>query len=254
MEASALELAIVGGAGIVTGSVLILLGGAVQAHHATVTRRAQQAHDQRLASYRERVDAYDEVLTFFSRIRDEIDNVILEDKPWGEDVSGPQERARLDALMQVHGSDAFRQITREWRQVFDQTLYTLARWRWLDDPARNNADETASVRAQLEKDQAKLLGIVDRLQEQARRDVHSTAFEPTSGAMPTARPMRLLGTFMITAAVLLITAPAWRGLLPAITQVAAAHRDPVAFGLLVAGFVIVLGEGLLGRRRARQNE
>jgi hypothetical protein len=193
-------------------------------------------------------------LTFFSRTRDEIDNVILEDKPWDETVSEPGQRARLDALMQVHGSDTFRDIAREWRQVFDQALYTLARWRWLDDPAGNNADETANVRAQLEKDQAKLQGVMDRLQEQARRDVHTAVFEPASRDAPTTRPMKVLGTLMITAAVLLITAPAWHGFWPTIQRNVGAHRDLVAFGLLVTGFVMVLGGGLLTRRRVRESE
>jgi hypothetical protein len=254
VEASAFELAIVGGAGVLTGGVLTLVGGAVQAHHATVARRARQAHERRLASYQEQVDAYDEILSFFSRTRDEIDNVILEDKPWDETASEPGQRARLDALMQVHGSDAFRDIATEWRQVFDQALYTLARWRWLDDPANNNADETASVRAQLEKDQAKLLGVIDRLQEQARRDVHKVAFEPAARNAPTTRPMKVLGTLMITTAVLLVTAPAWQGLWPMIQRTISTNRDLLAFGLLVMGFVIVLGGGMLTRHRVRENE
>jgi uncharacterized membrane-anchored protein YhcB (DUF1043 family) len=253
VDASAFELAIVGGVGVLAGGVLTLVGGALQAHHTTVARRAQQAHERRLASYQERVDAYDEILTFFSRTRDEIDNVILEDKPWDETVSEASQRAKLDALMQVHGSDAFREMAKEWRQVFDQALYTLARWRWLDDPANNNADETASVRAQLEKDQAKLQGVIERLQEQARRDVHTAAFEPASRNAPATRPMKVLGTLMIAAAVLLITAPAWRGLWPMLQRVVGAHRDLVAFGLLTTGFVIVLGGGLL-TRRAREGE
>jgi hypothetical protein len=254
MGASAFGLAIVGGVGVLTGGVLTLVGGAVQAHRATVARRARQAHERRLASYQERVDAYDEILTFFSRIRDEVDNVILEDKPWDETVSEPGQRARLDALMQVHGSDAFRDMSKEWRQVFDQALYTLARWRWLDNPAGNNAGnnagETASVRAQLEKDQAKLQGVMDRLQEQARLDVHKAAFEPPPRNAPTTRPMKVLGTLMIAAAVLLITAPAWDGLWPMVQRAVGAHRDLVALGLLFTGFVIVVGGGMLTRRRA----
>jgi hypothetical protein len=249
VEASAFDLAIAGGAGVLAGGVLTLAGAAVQGHHATVARRAQHAHERRLASYRERVEAYDEILVFFSRTRDEIDNVILEDKPWDETFSEPNQRARLDALMQVHGTEAFREIAKEWRQVFDQVLFTLARWRWLDDPKNGNADETASVRAQLEKDQAKLQGVMDRLQGQARLDVHTTAFQPEARRAPTTRPTRVLGTLMISAAVLLITAPAWSGLLPMIRRTGGAHRDLVAFGLLVTGFVIVLGGGLWTRRR-----
>jgi hypothetical protein len=250
VEASTFEVAIAGGVGVLAGGTLTLLGAAVQGHHATVARRARQAHERRLASYRERVAAYDEILAFFSRARDEIDNIILEDKPWDETFSEPDQRARIDALMQVHGSDAFREITKEWVQVFDQFLFTLARWRWLDDPKNKNAHETASVRAQLEKDQAKLRGVMDRLQEQARLDVHTATFEPQSRRAPTTRPMRILGTLMITAAVLLITAPAWSGLWPMIRHTTGAHRDLLALGLLVTGFAIVLGGGLLTRRRA----
>jgi hypothetical protein len=253
VEASAFELAVVGGVGVVTGGVLTLVGAAVQGRHATLARRAQHAHERRLASYQERVDAYDEICTFFSRTRDEIDNVILEDKPWDETFSEPNQRARLDALMQVHGSDTFREMAKEWQQVFDQTLFTLARWRWLSDPTNNSADETATVRGQLEKDQAKLRGVMDRLQEQSRQDVHKAVFEPEPRRVPTTRPMKLLGTLMIVAAVLLTTAPAWSRLWPVIHETAGAHRDLLAFGLFVAGFVIVLGGGLVTRRRARES-
>jgi hypothetical protein len=252
METSSLQLAVIGGVGVLTGGLLTLAGAAIQAHHATVARRAHQAHERRLTSYRERVHAYDEILTFFSRISDEMDNVILEDKPWDEAVSEAGQRARLDALMQVHGSDAFRATAREWRQVFDQTLFTLARWRWLDDPAHHNAAETVNVRTQLEKDQAKLQGVMDRLQEQARRDVHRAAFEPASGN-PSTRPAKVLGTLMIAAAVLLITGPAWRGIWPVVQRAADVHRGMMAFGLLVTGFAIVAGGGLLTRRRVRES-
>jgi hypothetical protein len=252
VETSSLQLAAIGGAGVLAGGILTLAGAAVQAHHATVARRAHQAHERRLTAYRERVHAYDEILTFFSRVSDEMDNVILEDKPWDEAVTESGQRARLDALMQVHGSDAFRDTAREWRQVFDQTLFTLARWRWLDDPAHQNADETVNVRSQLEKDQAKLQGVMDRLQEQARHDIHKTAFESPSGTAST-RPAKVLGTLMIAAAVLLITGPAWGGIWPVIQRLADVHRGMVAFGLLVTGFAIVLGGGLLARRRVRES-
>jgi hypothetical protein len=250
VEASAFELAIAGGVGVLAGGVLTLTGAALQGHHDTVVRRAQQAHERRLASYRERVDAYDEVLAFFSHTRDQVDNVILEDKPWDESLSDPGPRARIDALMQVHGTDAFRDLALQWRQVFDQVLFTLARWRWLDDPKNSNADETASVRAQLEKDQARLQAAMDRLQNQARLDVHTTAFQPEGRRVPATGPTRVVGTLMITAAVLLITAPVWSGILPMMRRAAGAHRDLVAFGLLVAGVVIILGGGLWTRRRA----
>jgi hypothetical protein len=254
VEASALQLALVAGIGGLTGGVLALAGGAAQAHHATVARRSRQAHERQLASYQTRVNAYDEILAFFARTRAEVDTVILEDKAWDEAVADPDQRARLDALMHVHGSDAFRELAKEWRQVFDQTRYTLTRWRWLDDPANPNADETASVRSQLEKDRAKLQGVMDRLQEQARRDVHKTAFEPAERKAATTSPIRVLGTLMIAAAILLVTAPAWAGLGPMIARTAGAHRELVAFGLLVSGFVIVLGGGLVTRRRVRETE
>lgn len=254
METNAFDLAIVGGVGVVAGGVLALAGGAVQAHHATVARRAQQAHERRLASYRERVDAYDEILTFFSQIRDEIDDVILEDRPWNESLAGTDQLARLDALMQVHGSDALRESAKDWWHAFEQTRHTLERWRWLDDPTNGNADETASVRAQLEKDRSRLQGVMDRLQERARQDVHRAVFEPAARTPTASRPARVLGTAMITAAVLMITAPIWRDLWPAVQHAAGGHRELVAFGLLVTGFVIVLGGGLVSRRRTRENE
>ncbi|NJC70108.1 hypothetical protein HC031_10355 [Planosporangium thailandense] len=254
METSALDLVIVGGVGVVAGGLLTFTGGAVQAHRATVARRAQQAHERRLASYRERVNAYDEILTFCSEIRDEIDDVILEDRPWNESLATPDRLARLDALMQVHGSDGLRESAREWWQAFEQTRRTLERWRWLDDPANTSADETASVRAQLEKDRARLQGVMDRVQERARQDVHRAGFESASRTAPASRPARLVGTALIAAAVLLVTAPIWRDLWPVVQQAARVHRDLVAFGLLVTGFVVVLGGGLVGRRRVRENE
>ncbi|MGC9666586.1 hypothetical protein ACNTMW_08510 [Planosporangium sp. 12N6] len=247
---SAFGVAIVGGVGILAGAALTLLGAAVQSHHVTVARRAQQAHERGLASYRERVSAYDEALTVFSRTRDEIATVILEDKPWDGTFSEPDQRARLDALIQLHGTDAFREVVKEWQQVFDRALFTLARWRWLADPKNASADETASVRAQLEKDQAKMQAVTVRVQEQARSDVHRAVFEPQPRRAPATRPMKALGTLMIVAAVLLVTTPAWDGVLPTILRTAGTHRELVAFALLMTGAVIVLGGGMLTRRRA----
>jgi hypothetical protein len=246
-----LALVIAGGVGAVAGSAFTLVGTVVRA---AVERRAQHEYDRRLASDQRRLAAYDEILTFVSHTRDRISRAILEDRPWDENAVETGQQARLETLMQIHGSEAVRAIAKEWRAAYDQALYTLSRWRWLGDPGNGEAAETASVRSKLEKDRARLQSVIDRLQEQIRREAHTVGSDTPHRRAPVARTLRVLGGLMIVTGLLLSTTRGWQGLWPKIRELASAQEHLLVPGLLIAGVMVVIIASLIGQHRPREGE
>ena len=116
-------------------------------------------------------ESYLELLTWFSRSRDELRRTVEAQAEWSGDYSTLADQARMDALTELLGSDDFRAETAKWRPAFHASL--LAYNLWLnarDNPARTD-EVMAALGAKQEARQAELREVLMAIQGQARRDI-----------------------------------------------------------------------------------
>lgn len=199
--------------------------------------------------------AYLEILTWMARMRDQVRRAILEDRPLAIAFSEPYEQARLDALLQMYGSRAVRSVAAEWPVAFSRLMFTLARWNAMRDEVGSPRDaEAGSVRSQLEKDHARLVDVIDRMQEQIRREVQVADLPPATRGTWGASTLRVTGVLMIAAAGLMGAPPAWRSWWPTVRAATMAHQTGVALGLLIAGLLVVIIAGGVSARRGGDPE
>jgi gas vesicle protein len=153
----------------------VLIGGAIATGSGMIIAWQSSKHQRRAAAEALRRDAYAQLLAWFSLARDEIRRTMEAAVEWVGQHSDGREQAKMDALTELYGSEAFRRVGKEWRPAFFALLDAYERWlkskNGLPDGAPSKDRVLAELNEIVKARQVELVDVLTRIQAQARTDV-----------------------------------------------------------------------------------
>jgi hypothetical protein len=171
--------------GVLLGGVMAFVGNMwlaqIQNRRAAEHLETQHKHERQLAIREARRNAYTQILTWLSLVRDELRETALQvNKPWsGTDLTDPREIAHIDALTEMYGSAEFRAAVSKWGPTFQDVLRAHQAWlslfETLPESERNDSEGLASLDHEFWAVSARMKNVLLSVQGVARREAGDLA-------------------------------------------------------------------------------